>query len=70
MLSKPKTNSMKRTFGYAAAKDWNYNSKNSKSIHYFVIYIFNVSLRPKHFLVSFNIFIIVYIIVFRVLIFF
>jgi hypothetical protein len=31
MLSKPKTNSMKRTFGYAAAKDWNYNSKNSKS---------------------------------------
>ena len=28
MLSKPKTNSMKRTFGYAAAKDWNYNSKN------------------------------------------
>ena len=30
----------------------------------FVIYIFNVSLRPKHFLVSFNIFIIVYIIVF------
>ena len=33
MLSKPKTNSMKRTFGYAAAKDWNYNSKNSKSIH-------------------------------------
>ena len=33
MLVKPKTNSMKRTFGYAAAKDWNYNSKNSKSIH-------------------------------------
>ena len=31
MLSKPKTNSMKRTFGYAAAKDWNYNSKNFKS---------------------------------------
>ena len=31
MLSKPKTTSMKRTFGYAAAKDWNYNSKNSKS---------------------------------------
>ena len=23
MLSKPKTNSMKRTFGYAAAKVWN-----------------------------------------------
>jgi hypothetical protein len=33
MLSKPKTNSMKRTFGYAAAKDWNYNSKNYKSIY-------------------------------------
>ena len=31
MLSKPKTNSMKRTFKYAAAKDWNCNSKNSKS---------------------------------------
>jgi hypothetical protein len=34
----------------------------------FLIYIFNVSLRPKHFLGPFNIFIIVYIIVFRVLI--
>ena len=33
ILSKPKTNSMKRTFGYAAAKDWNYNSKNYKSIY-------------------------------------
>ena len=33
MLSKPKTNSMKRTFGYAAAKDWNYNSKNYKLIY-------------------------------------
>ena len=31
MLSKPKTNSMKRTFGYAAAEDWNYNSKQFKS---------------------------------------
>ena len=31
MLSKPKTNSMKRTFGYAAPKYWNYNSKKFKS---------------------------------------
>ena len=31
LLSKPKTNSMKRTFAYAAAKHWNYNSKNLKS---------------------------------------
>jgi hypothetical protein len=31
MLSKPKTNSMKRTstFGYAAAKLWNERNKNS-----------------------------------------
>ena len=29
MLPKPKTNLMKRTFGYTAAKDWNHN-KNSK----------------------------------------
>jgi hypothetical protein len=29
MLSKPKTNSMKRTFGYAAAKAWNERNKNS-----------------------------------------
>jgi hypothetical protein len=27
MLTKPATNSMKRTFGYAAAKDWDCNSK-------------------------------------------
>ena len=30
MLSKPKTNSMKRTFGYIAAKVWNHN-KNSNN---------------------------------------
>ena len=29
MLPKPKTNLMKRTFGYTAAKGWNHN-KNSK----------------------------------------
>ena len=29
MLSKPKTDSMKRTFGYAAAKVWNERNKNS-----------------------------------------
>ena len=29
MLSKPKTNSMKHTFGYAAAKVWNERNKNS-----------------------------------------
>jgi hypothetical protein len=29
MLSKPKTNSLKRTFGYAAAKVWNERNKNS-----------------------------------------
>ena len=41
MLSKPKTNSMKRTFGYAAAKDWNYNTKNFKSTEFICnIYIY------------------------------
>ena len=29
MLSKPKTNSMKRTFGYAAARVWNNNTNDS-----------------------------------------
>ena len=29
MLSKPKTNSMKRTFGYTAAKVWNERKENS-----------------------------------------
>ena len=36
MLSKPKTNSMKRTFGYAAARVWNNNTKDSlvqKQLH-------------------------------------
>ena len=29
MLSKPKTNSVKQTFGYAAAKVWNERNKNT-----------------------------------------
>ena len=32
MLSKPETNSMKRTFGYAAAKVWNERNKTLNSI--------------------------------------
>jgi hypothetical protein len=36
MLSKPKTNSMKRTFGYAAAKVWNERNKNSWIIFYLI----------------------------------
>jgi hypothetical protein len=37
MLSKPKTNSMKRTFGYAAAKVWNERNENYWNDFYIIV---------------------------------